>query len=166
MIIRTLCTADAAAFKSIRIQATQTDQSIVYQTPEEESARPLEDLKLQLGDANTRVFGALEDEQLVGICAIARDPETKRRHTARIRMLYVIPAHRQRGIAKQLLNSALDYAAGTLHIRQIKLTVSANNSSALRLYTAVGFKTYATEPKVLCIDGQFFDENMMLLSLR
>jgi ribosomal protein S18 acetylase RimI-like enzyme len=166
MIIRALGAADAAAFKAIRVQATEEAQTSVYQTPAEESARPLEELQIQLTDRHSRVFGAFEGEQLVGISGISRDPESKRRHTARIRLLYVSPAHRSRGIARQLLTSVVDYAASIPGIRQIKLSVTCNNASAQHLYAAFGFKTYATDPNVLRVDGQFIDEALMLLVLR
>jgi RimJ/RimL family protein N-acetyltransferase len=165
MIIRALGAADAAAFKAIRVQATEEAQTSVYQTPAEESARPLEELQLQLTDRHTRVFGAFKDEQLVGISGISRDPESKRRHTARIRVLYVSPACRGRGVARQLLTSVVDYAASIPGIRQIKLSVTSNNTGAQHLYAAFGFEKYATDPKVLRVDGQLFDENLMVLSL-
>ncbi len=165
MIIRPLSAADVTAFKAIRIQATQNAPTSVYQTPEEESARDLEELRPQLADEHARVFGAFEDEQLVGISGIFRDPESKRSHTARVRSLYVDPAYRGRGIARQLLIHLLDYASSVPQIRQIKLSVGANNTSAQRLYAAVGFKTYATDPKALCVDGQFIDENLMMLPM-
>ncbi len=165
MIIRPLIASDVSAFKAIRIRATEESRTSVYQNPEEERARPLEELQHQLNDSQARVFGAFEDEQLLGISGISRDPETKRSHTARIRLLYVNPAYRGRGIARRLLTYVLDYAASIPQIRQVKLSVSANNTTAQRLYAAFGFKTYATDPNVLFVDGKFIDENLLLLPL-
>jgi RimJ/RimL family protein N-acetyltransferase len=165
MIIRLLNDTDVAAFKAIRIEATQQAPTSVYQTPEEERARLPEQLQPQLIDPSTRIFGAFDGDQLLGIAGISRDGETKRSHTARIRLLYVRPTHRGQGLARQLLTKVLDYAAGVPQIRQIKLTVGAPNIRAQQLYLAFGFKTYATDPKVLCVDGQFIDENLMVLSM-
>ena len=165
MIIRLLSETDVAAFKAIRVEATQNAPTSVYQTPDEESARLPGQLQPELTDPSTRVFGAFDGDQLLGIAGISRDGETKRSHTARIRLLYVRPAHRGQGLARQLLTQVLGYAASVPQIRQIKLTVGAPNIRAQKLYLAFGFKTYATDPKVLCVDGQFIDENLMVLSM-
>lgn len=166
MNIRTLTGADAEAFKAIRIKATQEAPTTVHPTEAEETARPLAEFHNKLTDPCNRLFGAFQDDQLVGITGLFRNPENKRRHSARIGYVYLCPEYRSQGIAKQLLSRALDYAASMPDLCLIKLAVHTNNRAAQHLYAAVGFTTYATEPKVLCIDGQFIDEHLMLLSLR
>gem|GEM_PF-6583094 len=49
---------------------------------------------------------------------------------------------------------------------QLHLNVVTTNTAAARLYEAVGFSVYGTDPRVLKIDQNYFDEYLMVLNLR
>lgn len=50
-------------------------------------------------------------------------------------------------------------------LEQINLTVGHNNKSAKKLYQSVGFELYGTERHSLKINGQYIDEDLMVLFL-
>ena len=58
--------------------------------------------------------------------------------------LYVVPSHRQTGIAKKLLAKAFKEFGGE-NSRRFQLWVSDHNSPAIRLYSALGFIKGASE---------------------
>ena len=60
--------------------------------------------------------------------------------TAHITQLCVAPAHRGQGLGRQLLHHVLEHLP-TRGYRALTLTVTEANASALRLYTAAGFRT-------------------------
>jgi RimJ/RimL family protein N-acetyltransferase len=43
--------------------------------------------------------------------------------------------------------------------------VNAENPRALALYASLGFTAYGREPRTLCVDGVFYDEILMALTL-
>jgi len=60
--------------------------------------------------------------------------------------MWVAPAHRGRGVGKQLVNAILDWARSK-HAQTLCLMVTSNNEVALRFYQRLGFvRTGKTEP--------------------
>jgi len=57
-------------------------------------------------------------------------------------MLYVLPAHRRRGLASHLLDTAQNYSRQRGD-RQMGLQVFLENSGALQLYEGFGFRPQA-----------------------
>ena len=48
----------------------------------------------------------------------------------------------------------------------MELAVVTRNRRARGLYKALGFETYGTEPRALFVDGEYLDEEHMVLLLR
>jgi RimJ/RimL family protein N-acetyltransferase len=48
---------------------------------------------------------------------------------------------------------------------QILLSVVADNVAARTLYLSVGFEVTGREPRTVQVDGRFYDEDRMVLSL-
>jgi len=76
----------------------------------------------------------------------------------------VIPEARGAKIGKMLMQEAIGRATQNPGIEQINLTVT--NKAAQKMYEALGFVTYGTEPDALKIGSQYLDEDMMKLRLR
>ena len=49
---------------------------------------------------------------------------------------------------------------------QIYLAVAAKNEGAKALYKSLGFTSYAYEKRALQVDGEFIDEEHMVLSIK
>ncbi|WP_317935242.1 GNAT family N-acetyltransferase [Sporosarcina aquimarina] len=45
------------------------------------------------------------------------------------------------------------------------ITVVTTNSTAKKLYTSLGFEKFGTEKRALKVDGDYFDEDLMVLFL-
>ena len=88
----------------------------------------------------TALFLAFQDKSLVGMIKIqARDTTLDIKHVADISDLGVLPEYTRRGIAVQLVNATLEFAAEQKIVR-VQLEVWADNMPARELYKKMGFK--------------------------
>lgn len=79
-------------------------------------------------------------------------------HKAFVWGMYVVPAARRQGLARQLLEAALSLAHTVGEIRQVNLCVNADKLAAIALYESLGFKIYGRESGALLVNGELFDE--------
>ena len=80
----------------------------------------------------------------------------KRAHKGHLWGMYVRPAARGTGLARQLVEAVLEYARERVEL--VQLSVIAGNVAAQRLYGALGFVAYGLEERALKVDGRYFDE--------
>ncbi len=80
-----------------------------------------------------------EDGQAVGLVNVTRMGATDRWTIGNVA---VLPNYRRRGIARQLVQAAIDYAR-TRQARAVTLDVLEGNLPAYRLYESLGFEVYS-----------------------
>lgn len=97
---------------------------------------------------------------------IVRETGLKERHKARIWGVYVNPSVRRNGIARGLLEAAIDFARGWPEVDQIHLAVAEPAAAARLLYLSLGFCVWGREPRALSWQGEFIDEEHLVLRLR
>lgn len=164
MQIRRLTPADASAFQSLRLESLLTDPAAFGASFEEERAIPLSTIESRLLEKNDRAsFGAFNDGMLLGHVGLGREGLKKLSHKGFIWGMYVAPAARRHGVARELLGAALSLARSVGEIRQVNLCVNAGNLAAIALYESAGFKTWGREPGAMLVDGELFDEVHMSL---
>ena len=165
--IRLLTKNDLASFFDLRLEALQDSPSAFLSSYEDEKAAGLPYFENFLFGKKGEhfVFGAFVNDELAGTLAISPEKRLKLQHKCIFWAIYVKPNHRGCGIAKKLMSSAIAHAKDKMGCLMITLTVTTNNSSAKKLYDSYGFKTWGTEPKSVRIDGNFYDEFYMSLSL-
>ena len=166
MLIRRLDPSDAAAFQALRLAALRDCPSAFGSSYEEECGTPLATIEARLApDSGRNIFGAFEGTALGGIVGVGREDGRKMRHKAFIRAMYVLPGLRGKGAGRQLFEHALAFAAAMDGVRQVILSVTADNSAALALYESRGFEVYGREPNAMSVDGAFFDSIEMVRML-
>jgi len=166
MQIRRLTPADASAFQSLRLESLLADPAAFGASFEEECAIPLSTIESRLLEKNDRAsFGAFSDGILLGHVGLGRENLKKLSHKGFVWGMYVTPAARRQGIARELLGAALSLARSVGEVRQVNLCVNADNLSAIALYESAGFKTYGRESGAMLIDGELFDEVHMSFHL-
>jgi RimJ/RimL family protein N-acetyltransferase len=164
--LRPLQAADATAFHALRMQALQAHPHAFASSAQEQAAQPLATLAQRLQPSDTAwVLGAWTDHQLVGTIGLQRHSPTKLAHKAQIWGVYVDPAHRKQGIAQALLTSAVAHACTMPGLQQLQLSVSSHNHAAIALYQRAGFVRFAVEPRSLQVNGVYYDEDWMALTL-
>jgi ribosomal protein S18 acetylase RimI-like enzyme len=111
-------------------------------------------------------LGAFARDNLVGVVSLRRETLVKLRHKALVFRMYVDPSSAGTGIGRALMTRLIDEAGRQHDLRQIHLTVLANNTRAIGLYESLGFVAFARETDAVKIDEAFVDELQMARRLR
>jgi ribosomal protein S18 acetylase RimI-like enzyme len=109
------------------------------------------------------IFGAIQNNQLVGCAGFFICPLSKMSHRGVVFSMYIKNGYRGKGIGDALLKAVIAHAKDG--VMQLHLTVVTTNQMALKLYQKNGFRIYGTEPRSLKIGDIFYDEHMMVLEL-
>lgn len=125
-------------------------------TARERDGLPLQwwENRIEGSDQTSVAFGAFVEGALVGMAGIRFGGLCKTRHKATLFGMYVAPQHRASGLGKQRVHATLEHARSRGGITVVQLNLIEGNDSAMALYEACGFKTYAMEPRALHADGR------------
>jgi phosphoribosylglycinamide formyltransferase-1 len=159
--IRRLTEADAAAFRAIRLEALKTAPEAFGSSYDTERERSETEFAATL--TRNYVAGAWLNDTLVGTAGFYSFASSKEAHRGGVWGVFVHPDHRGSGIARALVEAVVSYARD--HVIQLHLSVVTTNTAAVALYTRLGFSIYGTEPRSLSVNGQFFDEHLMVKRL-
>ena len=159
--VRRLKAADAAAYRDIRLEALTNEPTAFASDPSLEDGKALEEWAAQL--ERNFSFGVFGDDELVGIASYLTDARQKTRHRGTVVAVYVRPKARGKGASRALFGTLIEDASG--RVQQLHLSVTAGNAAAKRLYEALGFAVYGTEPRALYVEGRYHDEYLMVLRL-
>ncbi len=163
--IRRLTSADAAAYRELRLEGLEQHPDGFGSAYEDEKDKPLSWFGQRLTDA--AVFGGFlqrddaNTESLDGTAGLIVPHGAKVRHKGTLYGMYVRPVARGTGLAAAVVQAVLDHARSV--VEEIHLTVSPDNEAALRLYRKAGFVEYAREPRALKVDGKYHDSVLMTL---
>jgi len=159
--IRRLTSADAAAYRDIRLAGLRETPEAFGSTFERENTQPLAWFCDRLRDS--QVFGAFRSTELLGVAGFRGRNGEKERHKGLLWGMYVRPNARKTGVGRQLVEAVIDYARDRVEV--IQLSVVSGNERARRLYGSLGFVEYGLEKKSLKQDGRYYDEILMALDL-
>jgi RimJ/RimL family protein N-acetyltransferase len=163
MNIRQLEPSDANAFQTLRLQALRECPAAFLSSYEEECNTPPETIAGRFApNPHGRTFGAFMENSLVGIVGLKREQARKFSHKGYLWGMYVMPEHRNLGTGRQLVLQALKFAESVPGLRQVNLFVTAANKAAITLYESVGFLPYGIERDSMLVDGEFYDEVLMV----
>jgi len=164
MHIRRLSPDHASAFQALRL-AGLLDMPAAFGTNHaEEKDLPLAAFAERLAPReDAAVFGAFEGEALVGIVGLRRDTAINYFHKGLLWGMYVAPAARGQGLARQLAQAALEFARGVPGLAKVNLQVDAANVQAIALYESLGFVVYSREADGMRVREQRRDELQMTL---
>jgi RimJ/RimL family protein N-acetyltransferase len=158
-LIRRLSTDDAGVYRELRLDGLRNAPTAFGSSYEAESKNTLEEFAERLN--RSYVAGAWLTGSLVGTAGFYRLDGLKTAHRGNIWGVYVRPDVRGHGVARALITDVLAFAR--TQVQQVHLSVVTENESARRLYEALGFTFYGTEPRSLFVDGRYLDEHMMVL---
>ncbi len=162
MIIKRLSRLDVRAYRLIRLRGLRQCPTSFGSSYSEDAKRPLREFAgLLTRAAHKWTFGGFEGERLVGVVTLVRDQRRKERHKASIVGLYVDPSMRRKGVARALLSHAMETARKMRGLRQLRLSVTEANQSAVQLYRSLGFSIYGREEDALYVRGAFHAELLL-----
>jgi ribosomal protein S18 acetylase RimI-like enzyme len=158
MEIKRLTAKDAARFVVMRRAALVNDADNFRTSADDDAKVPLADWEQRL--AREHVYAVQRGDAWLAIGGLSRDARAKLDHKGLIWGMYVAPQARGTGAADRLMEALL--AAGeALGLRQLQLTLMAENLRARRLYERHGFIVYATEPASVRFGETYADEALM-----
>jgi len=159
IVLRQLRSADAEAYRSLRLSGLAESPDAFGSDFATESASPVEAFAKTLD--NLYVAGAFGSDRLVAVAGFRQHDREKTRHRGDIWGVYVAPEARGKGIGRRLLEHVFAHARG--RVQQVHLSVTTSNVPAVALYENLGFTRYGTEPRALKVNGRYLDEHLMVL---
>ena len=159
--IRRLTQADGALFRQLRLEALQRSPEGFASSHEAEKNRHATWFAGRLEEA--AVFVAFRDGAPLGMAGFRAHDTPKMAHKGMLWGMYVSPEARGLGVGRRLVQAVLDHARGKVEFLQ--LAVTTENTSARKLYEAMGFEVYATEPRSLKVGGRYWDDLLMAREL-
>jgi ribosomal protein S18 acetylase RimI-like enzyme len=168
MKIRRLADSDAEPLWRLRFNALQTEPATFGESLDEllESTPETFAERLRSGGDENFVLGAFDEQDaLVGMAGFYREQVAKKRHKGWVWGVFVSPPHRGLGIGRALLVSILESAQGLAELDSIFLTVATTQVPARSLYRSLGFRSFGIEPRALKINGDYVDQEHMVLEI-
>lgn len=159
--VRLLTTDDVDVYKSIRLQALQTNPESFGGLYEEEALYRDEEFKELL--SKSLIIGIFHKGEIIGSVRLELQLLTKIKHDGGVLGLYVSPEHRGRGAGSVLLNHLIKYARDI--VLQLSLYCISDSHDAIKFYEKHGFVTIGIYPRSLKAGDRFYDSNMMFLKL-
>ncbi|WP_343031441.1 GNAT family N-acetyltransferase [Metabacillus lacus] len=153
----------AVHYKEMRLKALQLHPEAFASSYQEEEALPISTFENRLSSTSSYTFGAIEHQQLYGAVTLLPEEKNKLKHRGNIVAMYVSEEKRGAGLGRKLMQAAIQQAGELKCIEQLHLTVMAKNESAKKLYRSLGFQSYAVEKNALKVNGQYYDEELMVL---
>jgi ribosomal protein S18 acetylase RimI-like enzyme len=166
MPIRRLDPADAPAFQALRLAGLLDTPAAFGRNYEEEKVLPLSAFAERLVQReDAAVFGAFDGDALVGIVGLRREEALNYFHKGTLWGMYVAPAARGAGLARELVQAALAFARGVPGLAKVNLHADAANVPAVALYESLGFVVFAREADGMRVNDRRTDELQMTLRL-
>lgn len=164
--IRQLTESDLESYWSLRMEALTNNPEAFAITYEEtmERENPKQSAKNSLQTQDSATFGAFKDGELVGVVTVRWNTLHKFTHKASLLGMYVSGSARGFGVGKKIVEKAIEEAR-LRNIEQIQLMVVSGNEKGKRLYESLGFQTYGVEKRAMKYNGQYYDEELMVLFL-
>ncbi len=169
IVIRPLAEAELAAYKALRDAAltahpqafTSDAAEARLHTPESYRTR----LGLERAEDGAFTLAAWQSHDLLESISCERDVRTKVRHIGHIMGMMVRDDAQRRGIGGALLQACIAMARQADGLTVLTLTVTAGNLPATRLYERFGFVHCGRLPRAICVAGQYFAKDQMMLDL-
>jgi RimJ/RimL family protein N-acetyltransferase len=161
---------EAKRYKELRLRGLNEHPEAFGELASDFEQRSVEDIAHQIdqrGKEGSFILAASSTEgELVGCVGLGVSQHGKSAHRGFVWGMYVLPEARNQGVAKLLINKLIERASQFPALEQLHLNVVTTNTAAARLYEAAGFSVYGTDPRVLKIDQNYYDEYLMVFNLK
>jgi len=165
IIVREANLADVDQYRVLRLFALQESPLAFGQDYETNLNYSSETWQERLrDDEHSITFIAEHGKNLIGMTGILRRPLPKTKHSATIVGVYIHPDWRGLRIADSLIDACIEWAKSK-DVVIVKLSVNAENISAIRCYQRCGFTIYGTEPRGTFYEGKYYDGHLMFKPL-
>ncbi|MDA1535759.1 MULTISPECIES: GNAT family N-acetyltransferase [unclassified Bacillus cereus group] len=166
MEIRLLTTEDAEIYLKVCMEGLTKNPEAFSSSYEDvlKHEDPVAAMAKRLSNPDKYTLGVFKDNDLIGIATLETKPFIKQEHKAKICSVFVSPKARGLGAGRALIKAIIENA-DKLHVEQLMLDVVVGNDAAKKLYESLGFQTYGVQERSLKHNGQYWDEEHMVLFL-
>ncbi|MGB8580691.1 MAG: GNAT family N-acetyltransferase [Candidatus Sulfotelmatobacter sp.] len=163
--LRFLAASDMEAYRSVRLEALESDPEAFGSSAEEHRALTREEIaqRISFDPSEKFVVGAFVCGRLVGTAGFFRHKGLKERHKGHIWGVYVAREARGKRAGRDMLRMLLERATHMEGIEQIMLSVATTQQAAVSLYRSLGFESYGCERRALKMGERYVDEEHMVL---
>jgi len=154
--VRSIQADEGELLRDVRLAALKGAPAAFLETFDEVAADPDDVWALRAaastGEGDQLIMVALNEGRPVGMAGIAREIGQRRRHRATLWGVWLDPAHRGRGVGRQMVSTALDWARER-EVRAVYLEVVENEDPSWSLYGRLGFVRREVDPFGAHFDG-------------
>ena len=163
--IRKLQPHESAIYREVRLACLKNVPEFFGSTYEEEALNPrlFFETHIENNSPDHMMFGAFDAERLIGITGFNRLARKRASHRGELVQVYVDPRYRGQNIGEKLLRFVLDFGFALEGMEQIQLSAIASNTTAIRLYEKLGFKTFGIQPRYFKVGDGYLDQQFMQL---
>jgi ribosomal protein S18 acetylase RimI-like enzyme len=169
LTIRPLVVADLPGYKKMRddmlLAHPEAFTSDAAAEKKKEPAEYLHRLGIDRRSGGHFLLGAWSDSHIVGAIGCERELRRKVQHIGHVIGMMVRAEVRSHGIGRDLLEACIAEARRAPGLEMLTLTVTAANTTAIRLYESSGFVAYGNLPRALKIGRVYHDKLHMALTL-
>ena len=164
LTVRRLSALDAAAYRDLRLAGLLAHPGAFGASWEEEADHPLAWFEDRLNQ--NVIFGGehLGTATIDGVAGFYISDGAKQSHKGVLWGMFIRPEARGTGLGASLIIQVLEHARHV--VEEVRLTVVASNTNAIRLYERAGFERYGLEQRALKIGADYYDQVLMALTLR
>jgi len=157
-------TEDAAAWRTLRLEALQNYPTAFLTTYAEGAAATVDDYAQRLAQGNS--FIAFDDETPIGVAAlIPLSHRAQTAHRGEIGAVYVAASHHKSGAAT-ILMTEIETQAKSRGIWQLELFVEASNKRAQAFYAKQGYVQAGRLPNAVVTPDGPADDLFLVKDLR
>ncbi|MBS1513847.1 MAG: GNAT family N-acetyltransferase [Bacteroidetes bacterium] len=162
---RELFPSENKKYREIRFECLKNAAENFGSTYEEQSVLPelFFETAIKNSDANAKIFGAFNSEELIAICGYTREKGIKVRHKVLLVQVFTKPEYRGKNVSFNLLKFMIEKIFADETIDVITLGVVSENTSAIKLYERLGFEEYGCQKKYFKDGERYYDQKLMML---
>lgn len=166
--VRQLRADEAERYTALRRELLTDTPRAFGSTIEEDTLQDAEQVRKWCAHAELGIFVAADGDsgELLSTAVFVREGRTKTRHRAEVIDVFTRPSARGRGLARRVVECALDHARALDGVELVSLGVSDTTPNAQRVYERIGFEVYGRMPRAVLIDGVASDEILMSIDVR
>jgi len=165
IMYRKLRPEESAIYREIRLESLKNYPNSFGSQYEEQKQRPKLSFETFIEDANSEciIVGAVFEDSLIGICGLYQLQDSRSRHRAEIIQMYVKPEYQGNKVGYNLLKETIRIGFEIDTVEQIELEVMTDVNAANHIYEKAGFTECGIRQNIYKIDGNYFDQRMMIL---